>query len=393
MGIIRVALDSIKGTLADQYLESVVPYRQDPQTIMTPGVVEATGKPTKNRGNRVITDGSLVQVGEGQTMLLVDGGKIIDYTAEAGYFEVRNTSAPSMLNGQFGDTLSDAFERFRFGGATPRSQEVYYVNIREIRDVPFGTQNPINYFDSFYNAELYVRAHGYYSVRVVNPIKFFVEMGRRDNGVVTIEDLQRSLLSEFLTAFQTAIGTMSVQGDRISHLTAKATDLSQHMRDVLDADWEELRGIRIESVGISSISYDEQSRKLIDMRNQGAMLGDPTVQQGYVAGATARGIEAAGSNPSGAGMGAIGMGMMGRAAEEIFPRQQGQPQAQQTQQTPQQPQPQETWLCPNCGNQATGNFCSNCGAGKPAVPTACPTCNAPIEPGAKFCNQCGTRLD
>ena len=183
------------------------------------------------------------------------------------------------------------------------------INLQEIKGIAFGTPTPINYFDSFYNAELYLRTNGYFSIRITDPIRFYAEAIPHDRDMVTIEDIQKLYVAEFLTAFQTAVNRMSVDGIRISHVTSKAMELAKYMGEVLDESWKEKRGMSIESVGINSISYDEQSKKLIDMRNQGAMLSDPTIREGYVQGEVARGMEAAGSNRAGASVGFMNMNM------------------------------------------------------------------------------------
>lgn len=401
MGIIKAAMSTIGGTLADQWLESIQPDNMDNTTIMAPGVlVRKDDKRNQNKKGSadVITNGSIIHVSENQTMLLVDGGKIVDYSAEPGYFEVNNENAPSLFGGQFKETLDDAFTRLKFGGTTPFSQKVYYINTQEIQDIPFGTPNPVNYFDNFYNAELYLRAHGYYSVRIVNPLKFYSEVAGKSSGRMTVDDLRKIFLAEFLSAFQAAIGKMSAEGERISHVTSKTMELKSHMEKILDADWEERRGMRIESVGIASISYDEQSKKLIDIRNQGAMLSDPTIRTGYVQGAAARGIEAAGSNSAGATTGFMGVGMGTQAAGSFVAAagqvndQQAQQQAA-AQQAAQAAQPASgDWTCGECGKAASGKFCQNCGAKKPEGGGFCPECGKPVTPDAKFCAECGHKL-
>ena len=410
MGIIRAIGGAVGGTLADTWLEAVEADNMNNSVLMTEGVlVRRDDKRTQNKKytDGIITDGSIIHVAENQFMVLVDGGKIIDYSAEPGYYKVDNKSAPSLFNGQFKDSLKDVFDRIRFSGTPRYKQQVFYINLQEIRDIPFGTPNPINYFDNFYNVELYVRAHGYYSVRIVHPIKFYMEMVSRDVGFMTIDILRKIYLAEFLTAFQTAIGQMSVNGDRISYLPAKTMELTKFLDDILDEEWEQRRGMRIESVGISSVSYDESSKKIIDMRNQGAILSDGRVREGYVQGAVARGIEAAGSNSGGAMEGFLGLGLGTQAAGSVIQAASASNQAAQ----PMPPaggvpaaagQPQAAyvapaggaftgWTCSDCGQATTGNFCFNCGAKK--VEQTCPECKqAQIVPNAKFCSHCGAKL-
>lgn len=391
MGIIHAAVSAAGGAFADQWLEVIEADAMDNKTLLTKGVPVATG--SKRGSNRkgspgVITDGSVIHVAENQFMILTDGGKIIDYSAEPGYYVVQNQAAPSLFNGHFDAALEDAYARLRFGGVTPVKQQVFFINLQEIRENPFGTPAPLNYFDQFYNAELFLRANGYYSVRVTNPLKFYAEMGSRSGDRVTVLDFQKSCLAEFLTAFQTSITKMSAEGVRISHIGAKSMELAKVMSTVLDEDWNERRGMMIVSVGINAISYDENSKKLIEMRNQGAMLTDPAVREGYVQGAMARGVEAAGSNAGGAAAAFMGMNM-GASAAGSFVQATGDNNRQVKQQ---QEQPDaNSWQCA-CGNTAIGKFCSECGTKKPAAILFCPDCGEKVKEGAKFCAECGSKL-
>ena len=249
-------------------------------------------------------------------MILVDGGKIVDYTAEPGYYTINNSALPSMLNGQFGDSLSEAFKRFKYGGQTPTKQKVYFINLQEIKGIKFGTRQPVNYFDSFYNAELFLRAHGTYSIKITNPLQFYAEAIPKNTDHVEIDEINEQYLSEFLEALQSAINQMSADGIRISFVSSKARELGKYMAGILDEEWNQMRGMEVQAVGIS-ISYNEESQKLINLRNEGAMLSDPTIREGYVQAAAARGLEAAGSNANGAMAGFMGMGMAGNIGGSI----------------------------------------------------------------------------
>lgn len=425
MGIIRAAAGAVGGGLADQWLEVIEAGPMSGETVFCAGVpVRRNDARGSNRrgSDGVISNGSVIHVGENQFMLLVDGGKVVDYTAEPGYFQVNNNTAPSMFSGSFGDALSETFERIKFGGVTPYQQRVYFINLQEIKGIPFGTPNPVNYFDNFYNAELFLRAYGYYSIKVVDPLKFYAEVIPRDQDQVDFKDIQEMYLSEFLNAFQTALNQMSVDGIRISHVSSKGVELARYMSQVLDEDWTLSRGMEIQSVGIKSISYDEESKKLINIRNQGAMLGDPSVREGYVQGAVARGMEAAGSNSGGAAAGFIGMnmGMQGggsfMAAASSSNQAQMAQQAKEEQAAAKQTAP-ASWKCA-CGAENTGAFCSECGSRKPEAPTSwtcscghvnkgkfctacgskrpavyrCPACGWTSDTPAKFCQECGTKI-
>ena len=374
MGIIKAIASAVGGGLADQWLEVIEPDEMSDKTVFTRGVTvrRNDSRNANRRGTQdTVSNGSVIHVYPNQFMMLVDGGKVVDYTAEEGYYTVNNSSMPSMFNGEFGDSLKESFNRIKFAGVTPGVQKVFYINLQEIKGIKFGTRNPVNYFDSFYNAELFLRAHGTYSIKIKNPLTFYSEAIPKNDDRVEIEEINEQYLAEFLEAFQSAINQMSADGVRISFVASKGRELSKYMADILDADWGEMRGIEIQSVGISSISYDEESTKLINMRNQGAMLGDATVREGYVQGSVARGIEAAGSNANGsmAGFMGVGMGMqattgfMGAASQSN----QAQMEREAARATAAQPVP-GSWKC-SCGNENTGKFCSNCGSPKPEVST------------------------
>lgn len=392
MGIIKAIASAVGGGLADQWLEVIEPDEMSDKTVFTRGVTVRRGdsRNANRKGTQdTVSNGSVIHVYPNQFMMLVDGGKVVDYTAEEGYYTVDNSTLPSMFNGEFGDTLKEAFNRIKFGGVTPGTQKVFYINLQEIKGIKFGTRNPVNYYDLFYNAELFLRAHGTYSIKIKNPLTFYSEAIPKNEDRVEIEDINEQYLAEFLEAFQSAINQMSADGVRISFVASKGRELSKYMADILDADWGEMRGMEIQSVGISSISYDEESTKLINMRNQGAMLGDPTVREGYVQGAVARGIEAAGSNANGsmAGFMGVGMGMqsttgfMGAASQSN----QAQMEREATRTTAAQPV-QGGWKC-SCGNENTGKFCSNCGKPKPEISTW--KCSCGNDNTGKFCSNCG----
>ena len=214
-----------------------------------------------------------------------------------------------MFNGDFKDSLKESFQRIKYGGVTPTAQKVFYINLQEIKGIKFGSPNPLNYFDNFYNSELFLRTHGTYSIKVTDPLLFFAEAIPKNKDKVEIQDINEQYLSEFLVALQSTMNQMSVEGIRISHVPSKGRELSQYMATTLDEEWKQMRGFEIQAVGISSISYDDESKELINMRNKGAMLGDPSVREGYVQGSVARGMEAAGSNEGGATGAFLGMGL------------------------------------------------------------------------------------
>lgn len=416
MGIIKAATTAIGGALADQWLEVIEPGDMGDQTVFAGGVKTRRGSNTKGTDNTV-SNGSVIHVYPEQFMILVDGGKVVDYTAEEGYYTVNNSSLPSLFNGQFKETLHESFNRIRYGGETPTAQKVFYINLQEIKGIKFGTRTPVNYYDSFYNAELFLRAHGTYSIKITDPLLFYAQVIPKNAVNVEIGTINEQYMNEFLEALQSSINKMSADGERISFVASKGMELSRYMSEVLDEGWKRDRGFEVMNVGIASISYDEESQKLINLRNQGAMLSDPAVREGYVQGAMARGMEAAGSNSGGAMAGFMGMaagmnaggGFVGAASAANLQQMQMNAQARQTG-APQSgayaggsrlmnggndPAGQSAgvtqqggageWVCA-CGTVNSGKFCTECGRPRPAVSW---TCSCGTVNTGKFCSECG----
>ncbi len=433
MGIIKAVASAVGGALADQWLEAIEPDDMGDRIVFARGVQVRRGKGSNTKGSSdIVSNGSVIHVYPNQFMMLVDGGKVVDYTAEEGYYTIDHSAMPSMFNGQFGEALKESFNRIRFGGITPTAQKVYYVNLQEIKGIKFGTRNPVNYFDNFYNAELFLRAHGTYSIKVTDPLKFYGEVIPKNADRVDIDSINEQYLSEFLEAFQTSVNQMSADGTRISFVTSKSRELGRYMADTLDEEWNKLRGMEIQSVGIASITYDEESQNLINLRNKGAMMGDPGIREGYVQSTIAEGLKNAGSNSAGSLAGFMGMGFgmqtgggfMGAASDTNMQQMQNQGNwsAAGAQQAGMNPGPgvpagaRQTGMDPGPGAPGgTARAGMNPGAGAPVgtaqsgvnpgagapVGTAqsgmnpgpgtagwyCPNCGTPNS--GKFCSECG----
>lgn len=391
MGIIRAAAQAVGGSFADQWLEVYEPEDMGEQTVVTGGVKTRNGQNTKGTPD-TLSNGSIIHVYDNQMMLLTDGGKIVDYTAEPGYYKVEDSALPSLFNGELKEAVKETFSRIKYGGATPTLQKVFYINLQEIKGIKFGTRNPINYFDNFYNAELFLRAHGSYSIKITDPLKFYAEAVPRNKSQVEIDDINEQYLFEFLEALQSSVNQMSADGIRISYVASKGRELGKYMSNTLDEDWNRMRGIEIQSVGIASISYDEESQKMIQMRNQGAMLSDPTIREGYMQGAVARGMEAAGSNAGGSMAGFLGMGVGMQAAGGMMGAASNANMQQMQMQKDSQPgagiglgNTTQEWNC-ECGAVNTGKFCGECGKPRPSADWNC-ECGASNT--GKFCAECG----
>lgn len=415
MGIIRAAINAVTGGLADTWLEVIEPSPMGEHTVIAPGqIVSQNGKNQNKKGSsNIVSNGSVIHVYPEQMMILVDGGKIVDYTAEEGYFKVDNSSMPSLFNGQFGDAVKESFSRIKYGGVSSQSQHVFYINLKEIKNLKFGTTSPVQYYDSFYEAELFMRLHGSYSIKITDPFKFYQQVVPTEyiteNKKLDFEgEFIRQYNEEFITELSTAFNQYSADGNRISFITSKSKEMAKYMRDALDDDWKETRGFEVFSVSMANPSYSDKSQEIIDKRAEmGAsvsFLRNGANQQAYMAQNIAEGINAAGHNEGGAMNAFLGMGMAQNMGGNVLGGYMQNPQyvqsngAQQQQQQavqqplPQQPAPVGGWTC-SCGAVNNGKFCSECGSPKPAEPKKrfCGNCGAQLSEGQKFCPECGTK--
>ena len=387
MGIIKAVGSAISGGFADQWLETIEASDMSDHTVFASGVKIRKGQNTKGTDN-LVSNGSMIHVKDNQFMMLVDGGKVVDYTGEPGYYQVNNSSAPSLFNGQFGDAIKESFNRIKFGGETPYKQQVYFINLQEIKGIKFGTRNPVNYFDSFYNAELFLRTHGTYSIKITDPLKFYAEVIPKNKSKVDFEEINEQYTDEFLSALQSSINQMSADGIRISFVSSKGRELGKYMAETLDEDWTKTRGMEIQSVGIGSISYTEDSQDLINLRNQGAMMSDPSIREGYVQKNIAEGLKAAGSNKNGSMSGFMGMGLGMQTGGNFMAAasQSNMQQMKQSEPVKMEPVTKNTWKC-SCGAENVGKFCPECGAKKPENKTW--ICSCGNTNTGKFCSECG----
>ena len=428
MGIIKAALNAVGGGLADTWLEVIEPSDMGMTTVFAPGVAKAQNDKRNSNvkgTSNTVSNGSIIHVYEHQMMILVDGGAVVDYTAEPGYFKVDNSSMPSMFNGEFGANVKETFNRIKFGGVTPGTQKVFYINTAEMSGIQFGTKIPINYYDANYDMDLNVRAFGRFGIRLSdNPLEFYQKVVPTENVTNSIP-LDISILTEeryvmeLLDALQQALTEISTYNVRISQIstTKNREMLRKIMSDQLDETWRVQRGMTITEIGLN-VSYDDETRKILSERNKGAMLKDANIREGYVQGAVARGLEAAGSNANGSMAGFMGMGIgmnagggfMGAVSNNNMQAAQMQQQAAQQQAAQQQAAQQQAspapaspdpaasaadagWTCA-CGKTGNvGKFCAECGNPKPA-PTdngswTCPNCGA--KNTGKFCAECGAK--
>jgi len=397
MGLISAGLSAISGSLADQWKEFFYCDSLDSHTLLVRGQKKAGGK---KGSDNIISNGSGISVADGQCMIIVDQGKIVEFCAEPGNFTYDTSTSPSIFAGNFGEsivaTFKDMWERFTYGGEPGKVQRVYYFNTKELTDNKFGTPNPIPFRIVDRNIgldiDLAVRCSGVYSYKITNPLLFYTNVAGNVESAYTRDLLDSQLKTEFISALQPAFGKLSTQGLRPSDLPAHATELADLMNEELTQKWGELRGLSVISVALNPITLSEEDAELIKTAQKTAMMRDPTMAAATMVSANADAMRDAAKNPNGAMNGFIGLGMAQNAggainAQSLF--QMGQQQAANNP-APQQPAP-NGWTCPECGTVNTGKFCQECGAKQPVAPKAdtwfCPECGT--ENTGKFCQECG----
>ncbi len=401
MGIIKAVKNSIGGALADSYLECFRPGPMGRTTVVVPGVFRDAGQNRNTNTKRldnVISNGSVIEVGPGQLMCVVDGGRVVDYSAEPGYFQVSNSSVPSFFNGTSSimPAIKESLDRIRFGGNEYHEQRVVYINLRTIEGIKFGTRAPVPFYDENYKIDVAVRANGTFSIKIVDPWKFFNEVIPSECitdgvGLDAEQFINASFMSEFLGALGESLSNLSCEHIPLSRIPTQTTKVSQYMANALDPVWKQSRGIEILNVGINSLTYDDDTKKLLQRRNDAAIYSDPTIQQAFINTSIARGIEAAGSNSGGAAVGFMGMNMAMNAGGNFMGQVNSNLQQQAAQQQAAQPAQQAAggWNC-SCGHQGNaGKFCAECGKPKPADSNSwkCVSCGATNT--GKFCAECG----
>ncbi|MDO4493908.1 MAG: SPFH domain-containing protein [Clostridia bacterium] len=398
MGLLSAATGSVGGILADQWREFFTCDALNENTLLVRGKKRSGGRSANTKGSdNVITNGSIITVADGQAMMIVDQGAIVEFSAEPGEFIWDNSTEPSIFYGGLGEGLKQSWQtfkkRFTFGGDTAKDTRVYYVNTKELYGNKYGTPNPIPFrlTDKNINltTEIDVKCFGEYSYRIADPIAFYKNVCANTSGDFTRDRLDSQLKTELLSALQPAFGALSEMGIPYSAIVSHTYDLTDALNKALNKLWaEKNRGLEIVSIGISSLSADEEQLKRIKELQLNSALRDPSLAYAHMVGATAASMQTAAGNEGGMGaaMGFMGMNMannMGLNNMAAITQQQAQMQQAQ------QAAPQNGWKCA-CGSVNTGKFCSECGAPKPAETTGWKCACGAVNKG-KFCSECGAK--
>ena len=406
MGLIKAGMGALGGTLADQWKEFFYCESMPKEVLVTKGQKRTTGRSSNTKGtDNIISNGSGIAVADGQCMIIVEQGKVVEVCAEPGEFTYDTSTEPSIFSGNLGESIKETFKtvgkRFTYGGDTGKDQRIYYFNTKEILENRFGTANPVPFrvVDSKIGLDIDVsiRCSGVYSYKIVDPLLFYSNVCGNVEQEYSREELDGTLKKEFISALQPAFGRLSEMELRPNQIVTHNTDLENAMNTALSEKWGALRGLKVVSIAFGSITLPDEDAELIKQAQRTAIMRDPTMAAATLVGAQADAMKTAAGNEAGAMTGFMGMGMAmnaaggGMNAQNLFAMGQQQ-QAQQAAQTPQPtPAPQAAggWKCA-CGTTVTGNFCPNCGTKRPAEDEGW-TCSCGAVNKGKFCTNCGAK--
>ncbi|MDD6037988.1 MAG: SPFH domain-containing protein [bacterium] len=400
MGLMKAALAAAGSTLADQWKEFFYCDALDSDVLVVKGQKRLGGKSSNTKGSdNIISQGSGIAVADGQCMMIVEQGKIVEFASEPGEYTFDSSSEPSIFAGNLSDSIAKSFDTFAmrvgFGGSTGKDQRVYYFNMKELMDNKFGTPNPVPFrvVDSRIGLDIDVslRCSGVYSYKIADPILFYTNVCGNITSAFTRDEIEKQLKSEFLSALQPALAKLSALEIRPNQIVAHNTALEDAMNEALSQKWAATRGLQIVSIALGSVTLPDEDAELIKTLQRNATLANPNMAGATLVAAQADAMKAAASNSAGAMTGFMGMGMAAQSggfnAQNLFtmgnqtaPVQQSQP-AQQPHATP-----VGGWTC-SCGAANSGNFCSNCGSPKPSADW---TCSCGTVNSGKFCSNCGS---
>ena len=395
MGLIKAGLGALKGTLADQWKEYFYCEAMDKDTMVVKGRKRVGARSSNTKGSdNIISNGSVIAVADGQCMMIVEQGQIVEVCAEPGEFTYDTSTEPSIFSGSLGESILETFKtvgkRFAFGGDTGKDQRVYYFNTKELLDNKFGTPNPIPFrvVDSKIglDVDVSVRCSGVYSYRIADPLLFYTKVCGNVSQDYTRDELDSQLKSEFISALQPAFAKLSDLELRPNQIVAHNTDLENAMNEALSVKWGELRGLQVVSIALGSVTLPPEDAEMIKQLQRTAVLQNPMMAGATLVGAQADAMKAAASNTAGAMTGFMGMGMAANAggmnAQNLF--------AMGQQQQAQQPAPAaDGWKC-SCGATVTGKFCPECGSKKPESIQNGWKCKCGATATGKFCPECGS---
>ena len=406
MGLIKAGIGSVGGVLADQWKEFFTCDAMPKEVLARKGQKKTSSRSSNTKGSdNVISDGSGLIVADGQCAIITDQGVVAEICAVPGEYTFNSKTEPSLFTGPLGESIKNTFKnigkRFTYGGEAPKDQRVYYFNTKELMENMFGTPNPVPFrvVDSKIGLDIdtSLRCSGVYSYKIADPILFYTNVcGNFSGGDYPRAELDKQLKTEFIAALQPSFGDLSDKEIRPNQLAHETEKLAEAMNVHLSKKWSELRGIKVVSIAIGSLTLPEEDQELIKQLQREAVFRDPTAGAAHIIGSQGDAMKAAAENKAGAMTGFMGMGMAMNSAGAMNPQALYAMGAQQAEQKAQQQAAQQaaasaanTWICPQCGKQASGKFCTECGTKKPEDGWTCPSCGK-VNKG-KFCIECGAK--
>ncbi|MFF2175962.1 SPFH domain-containing protein [Lysinibacillus sp. NPDC058147] len=398
MGLLKAGVGALAGVLEDQWREYFYCESLSADVLVEKGH-KRISKRGSNKGNdNIISNGSIIAINEGQCMMIVEQGKVVEFSAESGEYVYDTSTEPSIMYGNdlsegIMETFKQIGKRFTFGGEPAKDQRVYYFNKKEIVGNKYGTPAPIPFRVIDRNIgldiDIAIRCHGEYSYKIVDPLLFYTNVCGNVEREFTRDAIDSQLKTELMTALQPAFAHISASGVRYSEIPAHTVALADALNKVLSEKWLATRGLAVVSFGISSLKASEEDEAMIKQLQRNAVMRDPGMAAAQLTGAQAEAMIAAANNDGGAMAGFMGMNMATQAggvnAGQLYQMN------EQNKQAAQQGQPATSsgaWKCA-CGTENTGKFCSNCGTPKPAEEGWTCTCGA-VNKG-KFCSECGAK--
>lgn len=405
MGLIKAGIGALGGTLADQWKEFFYCDSLPNDVLMRKGQKRTSGRSSNTKGNdNIISNGSGIAVADGQCMIIVEQGKVVEVCAEPGEFTYDRSTEPSIFSGSLGNSIIETFrlvgKRFAYGGDTGKDQRVYYFNTKEIIGNLFGTPNPILFEVTKkcinLSRTVQVRCNGTYTYMITNPLLFYTRLCGNVEDEYKTDQINGQLKAEFVDALQPAMGELAAQELKPAQIPAKAKELKEAMNSALKQEWLENRGISVGTITLSPITLtDEDIKKINELEDAAAYGASPMTMAGRMTDATAEAMQTAAGNSSGAMTGFMGMGMVGMGGQGGFGAAQNmynmgaQQQMAQQQQSAQAAPAADGWKC-SCGATAVGKFCPECGSPKPANNDGW-TCSCGAVNKGKFCQNCGAK--
>lgn len=387
MGLIKAGIGALGGTLADQWKEFFYCEAMDKNVLMTKGHKRMSSRSSNTKASdNIISNGSGIAVADGQCMIIVEQGKVVELCAEPGEFTYDSSTEPSIFTGPLGEGIKNTFKtigkRFTYGGDTAKDQRVYYFNTKELIDNKFGTPNPIPFrvVDSRIglDVDVSVRCSGVYSYKIADPMLFYANVCGNVEREYLRDELDTQLKTEFISALAPAFSRISELEIRPNQISAHKAQLESAMNEALSSKWSELRGLRVVSVALNPITLTDEDAEMIKQAQRTAIMRDTTMAAATLVGAQADAMKAAAENDSGAMTGFMGMGMAmnagGANAAGLFEMGGKNESAAGS----------GGWKC-SCGAQATGNFCPECGKPR-GWKCSCGQTNL-----GKFCTNCGSK--